>query len=169
MMLLAIAVAAFVPMVIEAVVSARHEAALRKLGAVEPHDDVYRVMQVAYPAAFAVLTVEAWLRHVQPDAVVAAGAVVFLAAKALKYWAINTLGVRWTFRVLVPPGHDRIVGGPYKFVRHPNYVAVIGELVGAAVMAHAAVTGPLVTLGFGLLMLRRIVIEETALGLRSSR
>ena len=158
-----VAVAAFAPMLVEAAISARHDAALRRLGATDPAGDVYRAMQFAYPAAFAVLVTEAWLRQVESDATVAWGAVVFLLAKALKCWAITTLGTRWTFRVLVPPGAPRVVAGPYRFLRHPNYVAVIGELVGASLMAHAWVTGPIVTIGFGLLIVRRIVVEEEAL------
>jgi methyltransferase len=89
---------------------------------------------------------------------------VFGIAKALKYWAIATLGRRWTFRVLVPPGSTRIVAGPYRWMRHPNYVAVIGELAGAAAMMRAIVAGPIATVGFGALMLARIRIEERALG-----
>ena len=158
-----IALAAFAPMIAEALLSARHDAVLRARGAVEPPGDVFRIMQLAYPTAFGVIAVEAWLRRVEPDAWVAAGAALFVLAKTLKYWAIATLGERWTFRVLVPPDAPRITRGPYRVLRHPNYVAVVGELVGAALAGHALVTGPLVTLGFGLLILRRIHIEEHAL------
>ncbi|HUF81917.1 MAG TPA: isoprenylcysteine carboxylmethyltransferase family protein, partial [Burkholderiales bacterium] len=91
------------------------------------------------------------------------GAAVFVAAKALKYWAMATLGWRWTFRVLVPPGSTRIGNGPYRMLRHPNYVAVAGELGGMALMAHALVTGPLSVAAFGLLMYRRVRVEERAL------
>jgi isoprenylcysteine carboxyl methyltransferase (ICMT) family protein YpbQ len=49
-------------------------------------------------------------------------------------------------------------------MRHPNYVAVIGELAGAAAMMRAIVAGPIATVGFGALMLARIRIEERALG-----
>jgi len=97
------------------------------------------------------------------DAWFAAGLVVFAAAKALKYWAIASLGPRWTFRVLVPPGSARTVSGPYRWLAHPNYVAVTGELAGVAVAMHALVSGPLAVAGFGWLMLRRISIEEKAL------
>ena len=58
------------------------------------------------------------------------------------------------------------MSGPYRFVRHPNYLAVAGELVGVALMAGAIVTGPIAVLGFTALMLARIRVEERALGLR---
>jgi methyltransferase len=150
-------------MLIEAAVAARNERALRALGAVEPPDDVIGAMQFAYPAAFLVMIVEATLRKVEPDLLVGAGAAVFVAAKALKYWAISTLGTRWTFRVLVPPGSTRICRGPYRWVSHPNYIAVALELTGAFLALHAFVTGPIALAGFSLLMWRRITIEENAL------
>ncbi len=62
---------------------------------------------------------------------------VALAAQALRWWCITTLGKQWNTRVVVVPGAPRIVGGPYRLVPHPNYVAVILEgaalpLVGGA-------------------------------------
>ena len=156
----------FAPMIAEARRSNRNDRELRSAGAIEPDGDVYAIMQLAYPLCFLAMIAEAWLGHPQFDGSVLAGGLVFLAAKALKYWAIGTLGPRWTFRVLVPPGSQRVVSGPYAFLRHPNYVAVAGELIGVALMAQAAVTGPVALLLFGTLMLLRIRVEERALGLR---
>lgn len=160
---------AFVPMLAETARSAVNERALRAAGAVEPSTDVYRTMQAAYPASFLVMTIEAWVRGsgwTAPTA--AAGVAIFLAAKALKYWAIATLGPRWTFRVLVPPGSTLTTGGPYRFVRHPNYVGVFGELLGFALLAGAPLTGIVSVVGFGWLLLARIRVEERALGLRQA-
>ena len=153
----------FVLMGIEAVVASRHDRALRALGAVEPAGDVYRAMQVAYPAAFLAMVAEGAWRGVRVDSVAAAGAWLFILAKAIKYWAIASLGTRWTFRVLVPPGSRRIVRGPYRWMDHPNYIAVALELLGVALAMHARLAGPIAVAGFGYLMLRRIRIEEKAL------
>jgi methyltransferase len=157
---------AFVPMILEARLAARNARALRRAGAVEPAGDVYNVMQVAYPACFLAMIGEGWLRGMQPGLAAAAGLAVFSSAKALKYWAIASLGERWTFRVLVPPGSTRSARGPYGFLHHPNYVGVVGELVGMGLMAHAPVSGALSVAGFGVLMLARVRIEERALGMR---
>ena len=154
---------ALVPMLLETARSAANERRLRAAGAVEPADDVIRIMQLAYPACFVAMIAEAWWRGSSWSHAATAGAIVFACAKALKYWAIATLGERWTFRVLVPPGSSRIVRGPYALIRHPNYVAVAGELVGFALLAGAAMTGALATVGFGALMLLRIKVEERAL------
>ena len=134
-----ILVLVFVPMLAEARRSARNERLLRAAGATEPKGDVYPATAVA-------------------------GGIVFVAAKGLKYWAIATLGTRWTFRVLVPRSSRRTVTGPYRILRHPNYVAVAGELIGVALMAQAVVTGPIAVVAFTGLMLARIRVEERALG-----
>jgi len=157
------AIVIFGAMIAEAVVAARNERALRGVGAVEPRGDVYRLMQVAYPACFGVMLAEGAWRSVEPDATLAAGAAIFAAAKALKYWAIASLGSRWTFRVLVPPGSARTSRGPYRWIAHPNYVGVAGELIGAALAMHAAISGPSAVAAFCILMVRRVVVEEKAL------
>ena len=152
-----------VSMLGETALSVRHERALRASGAVEPPGDVIALMQVAYPGSFVAMLAEGAWRGEQPDGFFTAGALVFLAAKGLKYWAIATLGPRWTFRVLVPPGSSAIRSGPYRWLSHPNYFAVAGELLGVALAMHAAIAGPIVIAGFSLLMIKRVSIEERAL------
>jgi methyltransferase len=150
-------------MIAEAIVSARHDRALRALGAAEPSGDVYKVMQLAYPGCFLLMVAEGALRGVGWNGLTATGVAIFAAAKALKYWAIASLGVRWTFRVLVPPGSTAVRTGPYRWIAHPNYLAVAGELIGTAIAMQALVTGVPVTVGFVYLMWRRVGIEEKAL------
>lgn len=157
-------VLAFVPMLFEARRSARHERALRTAGAFEPNDDVIGWMRIAYPAAFITMALEAAVRHPALDAAFVVGLVVFVAAKAIKYWAIATLGPRWTFRVLVPPTSSLVTHGPYRYMRHPNYLGVVGELLGLAITARAIVTGALSVALFTVLIVLRIRVEERALG-----
>ena len=158
-----LALVSFVPMLVEARRSRRNERTLRTLGAIEAAGDVYRAMQLAYPACFVAMVAEAFVRDVSLERSFAAGAIVFVAAKAIKYWAIATLGDRWTFKVLVLPGHPLVTAGPYRLLRHPNYVGVVGELVGAALMAYAPLAGAASVLVFGVLLLARIRVEERAL------
>ena len=99
----------FAAMIGEAMLAARNERALRSGGALEPHDDVYRIMRIAYPACFVVLLVEGAARAIEPGPRLWIGAAVFAAGKIVKYWAIATLGPRWTFRVLVPRDGARFV------------------------------------------------------------
>jgi methyltransferase len=165
---LLLAVTAFAPMLLEAVRSRRNERHLRARGAFEPAGDVFAAMQIAYPAGFAALIAEAVMRRRTVDVVFAVGAVVFAAGKLIKYWAVASLGPRWTFRVLVVPATPLIRSGPYAYVRHPNYVGVLGELLGTALMAGARWTGPIVLLVFAVLLAARIRVEERALRIGSS-
>jgi len=91
------------------------------------------------------------------------GLAIFGVAKLLKYWAIMSLGPRWTFRVLVLPGAPLVTRGPYAWVRHPNYIAVIGELIGFAVLVGAPGTAVVVIYLFARLLRRRMKIEDRAL------
>jgi methyltransferase len=161
---LLVLVLAFLPMAFEARLSARHERALRSAGAIEPADDVYRWMQIVYPAAFLIMAVEAMVRRADLNQVFAFGIAVFILGKGIKYWAIATLGSRWSFRVLVPPSSSLIAHGPYRYVRHPNYVGVIGELAGLALAARATVFGTIAVVLFAGLIALRIRVEERALG-----
>lgn len=150
-------------MMAEARVSARHERVLAGRGATRPREPQYPIMAAAYPAAFIALIAEGALRHVGPSPLFASGVVMFLGAKALKYWAIGTLGERWTFRVMTLPGVPLVRTGPYKYVAHPNYLAVIGELAGAAMTLRAVIAGPIALVGFGILVWRRVAFEARAL------
>ena len=134
-------------------------------GAVASPDPVYATMRWAYPGAFVAMGVEGVLTDPAIGPPMLAGALLLVAAKAIKFWAIATLGRRWTYRVLVLPGAPLVGSGPYRFVRHPNYVGVVGELIAMALLSGARITGPLAVLGFGWLLVRRIAAEERALGL----
>jgi methyltransferase len=159
-----VVVIVFVSMLIESHVSRSNERALRARGAVEPADDVYSAMAWTYPVSFLAMAAEGAVRGGPSLMVFGVGALVFGLGKGIKYWAIASLGPRWTFRVLVTPGAPLVTRGPYAWLRHPNYVGVVGEFVGAALLLGAPLTGTAATLGFAVLIRRRIVIEDRALG-----
>jgi len=86
-----------------------------------------------------------------------------LGAMALRYWAIAALGGRWNTRVIVVPGDPVEVGGPYRFVRHPNYLAVAVEIAALPLVHTAWVTALVFSLANALLLRARIAHEEEAL------
>ena len=87
-----------------------------------------------------------------------------LSSQALRYWAIATLGRRWNVAVLVLPGVPAEAKGPFLFLRHPNYLAVIIEGV-AIPLAHSAFLSAAVFSILNAWLLRvRIACEERALG-----
>jgi methyltransferase len=154
----------FGTMLVETWRASANERAQRGRGGIEPPGDVYQLMRVAYPGAFLAMFIEGAMRGTPSAAVVAGGAALFLIAKALKWWAILTLGPFWTFRVIVVPRAPLVVSGPYRWLRHPNYAGVMGELGGVALMTGAVWSGVAGIAIFGWLIVRRISIEEQALG-----
>lgn len=153
-------------MLVELQLSYFNERALRARGAVEPPDDPYRLMRLAYPGAFVAMGLEgATHSGLNRDAVLA-GLILLGFAKLLKFWVMGTLRERWTFRVLVPKAAPLVTAGPYRFINHPNYVAVILELVSVAVALMAPVTGLASLLLFVWILRRRIAVEDRALGRR---
>jgi methyltransferase len=148
----------------EAVLSAFNEKALRARGAIEPPDDVIATMRWAYPGAFALMGLEGALTGPAPETVLLGGLALFGLAKALKVWAMSSLGSKWSYRVLVVPGEPLVTTGPYRFVAHPNYLAVFGEIVSVSAIVWAPISGTLAAIGFGWLMIQRMKIEDRALG-----
>lgn len=87
-----------------------------------------------------------------------------VAAQALRYWAIATLGPMWNVRVIVWKDRAPVTAGPYRWVRHPNYVAVVVELLALPLVHGAFITALVFSLGNVLLLRVRIAVEEAALG-----
>ena len=148
----------------EAVLSSFNEKVLRARGAIEAEGDVIGAMRLAYPGVFIVMGIEGALTGPAPRDVLMFGLALFGLAKALKIWAISSLGAKWSYRVLVVPGEPLVTSGPYRFIPHPNYLAVVGEIVSVAAIVWAPLTGIVATIGFGRLMIARIRIEDRALG-----
>ncbi|MEF2279874.1 isoprenylcysteine carboxylmethyltransferase family protein [Deinococcus sp. YIM 134068] len=90
--------------------------------------------------------------------------VLFVLAQPLRYWVIRTLGRYWNTRILIVPGGERVTGGPFRFIRHPNYAVVALELASAPLAVGAWRTALAFTLlNAALLLLIRIPAEERAL------
>ena len=94
------------------------------------------------------------------------GVAVLAAAQVLRGWTIMTLGRRWTTRVVVLPGRPLVTAGPFRFMRHPNYVAVAVEVAALPLACGAWGTAIACSVANGVLMAVRIPCEEAALGLR---
>lgn len=89
---------------------------------------------------------------------------LFLLAQILRYWCITSLGNYWNTRILVIPGGGAVQSGPYRFLRHPNYLAVACELMAIPLCFNAVYTAAIATCANALLLLVvRIPVEEHAL------
>ena len=114
---------------LELALSARNARRLAARGAMEfgaGHFPLLVLVHVLYPLALIAEVV--WL-GARPGRSWPLWLSLWLAAQALRYAAIRALGPRWSVRILVLPGASRVSSGPYRWLAHPNYVAVVVELV----------------------------------------
>ena len=124
----------------------------------------FPAMVVLHVAFLVGCAVEPWLEHRTELPPFAALAIVAaLACHALRWWCVATLGRFWNTRVIVTPGQRRVETGPYRWMSHPNYLAVIVEGVALPAIAGAWITATAFTALNALLLRRRIEVEELAL------
>jgi methyltransferase len=148
--------------------SKRNERRLVERGAVEYGRSHYPAMVALHVGWLASTLVEARRPSRLPPPVRAVAFGTFVAVQPLRYWAIASLGDRWSTRVLVPPGEAPIATGPYRYLPHPNYVAVVAELAALPLALGAWRTAAWASVANAAVLRTRIGVERAALG-RSTR
>lgn len=145
-------------------VSTRNARRLLARGGRESGQRLYQVM-VAFHAVFLPALALAAIASREPPPpwawLAVAGA---LAAQGLRWWAIATLGDRWSTRVIVVPGEKPVTGGPYRYLRHPNYLAVILEMACLPLAWGLWRLAVVFSMGNAVILWLRIREEERALG-----
>lgn len=161
---LALIVAVAGERIAELIVSRRHERRLAARGAYEVGRGHYPVMVALHTGLLFAAPAEVLLLD-RPFLPWLGGPMlaVVAATMALRWWVIGILGDRWTIRVWVLPGAPLVTGGPYRWLRHPNYLGVAVEVVALPLVHTAWWTA----LAFGLanlwLLAHRIRVEDRAL------
>jgi methyltransferase len=148
----------------ELVVTNRNRAWSQEHGGIEFGAGHYPAMVALHAALLAGCLVEPFMMH-RPF-VAALGwpmLAVALAAQGLRWWCIATLKRQWNARVIVIPGAGRVTGGPYRYLPHPNYVAVIAEGIALPLVHTAWITALVFSILNGFLLTTRINIENAAL------
>jgi methyltransferase len=148
--------------VAELVVSQRNLAWSRARGGVEFGARHYPLMVTLHTGLLAGCLLEASYRLFLPALGWPMLAVV-LAAQGLRWWCIATLGHQWNTRVVVIPDAARVNRGPYRFLSHPNYVAVVVEGVALPLVHTAWITAVVFTVLNASLLRTRIRVENAAL------
>jgi methyltransferase len=107
----------------ELLLSRAHTRALIARGAIEFAASHYPLMVAVHSAWL----ISLWaFGYDQPIDIIALA--IYLALQALRVWVMTTLGARWTTRIIVLPNAPLVTLGPYRFLRHPNYAVVAGEI-----------------------------------------
>ncbi|MER7547209.1 isoprenylcysteine carboxylmethyltransferase family protein [Spirillospora sp. NPDC127506] len=147
----------------ELAVARRNRAWARRHGGVEHGAGHYPLIAAAHVALLGGSLLEARKTRFVP-AIGWPMLALAAASQALRWWCIASLGKRWNTRVIVVPGMPLVERGPYRRLRHPNYVAVVAEGL-ALPLVHTAWRTALLFTGTNLCLLRtRIRIENEALG-----
>jgi len=158
--------------------SRRNRARLAAAGAVAAPDPIYPAMVAVHAALLLGSALEPWLlaRPAVP-ALAAPALVLFLLAQALRLWALASLGTHWNVRILSLPARSEapptapaatgpvgfVARGPYRFVRHPNYLAVLVEVATLPLITSAWISGAVLLPAHAAVLRRRIRDEERAL------
>ena len=150
--------------VVELVVSERNRRWSLAAGGVESGSGHYPVMVALHTALLVGAVVEVFLadRPFLPWLGWPMLALV-LAAQGLRWWCITVLGRQWCTRIVVVPGLSAVRTGPYRWLRHPNYLAVVVEGVALPLVHSAWVTAAVFTVANALLLRTRVAAEERAL------
>ena len=139
-------------------------------GGVETGRAHYRAMVIFHTAFLLSCVAEAIIfRRAFPPLIGWLALAGVIAAQALRYSAIYALGERWNTRIIVIPGAPPVTRGPYRFMRHPNYVAVALEMIALPMVRGAWLTAIVFFSGNLVLMMIRIAAEEAALGAEYAR
>ena len=154
---------------IELLIARRKERIVKSNGAREYDQKGYKLIVLMHIAFFISLISEyvsfgKTLNHYWIPLVI-----LFLLAQALRYWAITSLGYYWNTKILVTPNTSPISRGPYKYIRHPNYLAVIVEIAVIPLIFSCYLTSIIFTILNLIVLRRRIQIEEQALSTLDSK
>lgn len=145
-------------------ISRRNRRRLLERGARQARDPAYPWMVMLHASVLAGAGLEVTLLErplVVPLA--ASAACVFAFANALRWWVIRTLSGHWNVQVVASSGLGVVTDGPYRWIRHPNYVAVFLELAALPLIHAAWWTAALGTAAHVPVLWKRIALEESLL------
>jgi methyltransferase len=152
----------------ELAVSRRNIARLLERGGVEVGQSLYPWMVAVHTVFLVACVAEVWLfdRPLIPGLAVFMLCLLAIAA-ILRWWVISALGDRWSTRVVFVPGDPPVTTGPFRWLRHPNYLAVIIEFFALPLVHTAWLTAIVFSVANAALLVSRVRTEETALAANS--
>lgn len=143
-----------------------NEAATRKQGAVEYDKEGYKYIVFLHTAFLISFLVEKIFLGRELNSFSLVLFIIFIFTQILRYWALSSLGIYWNTKILVVPDLNLVKKGPYKYIKHPNYLAVITEIAVIPLIFSCYLTSIVFTILNLIILRRRINIEEKALGIK---
>ncbi|AGK54642.1 hypothetical protein B1NLA3E_14480 [Bacillus sp. 1NLA3E] len=148
---------------VELVIAKKNEKVMKEKGAIEFGQLHYRFMVLMHVMFFVVLIFEVSIFNEQVSQFWPILFPMFLLVQAGRIWALTSLGEFWNTKIIVLPEARPIKRGPYRYLKHPNYVIVSIELLVIPLLFHAYMTAVIFTILNGYLLSIRIPAEEQAL------
>ena len=159
----------FVFLAVQRLLELRHakknEALVRAEGGVEYDEGGYKHIVYMHICFFISLILEKFLLDRGFNSLSLLFFIIFIVTQFLRYWAITSLGKYWNTKIIVVPNAQLIIKGPYKYLKHPNYLAVIIEIAVIPLIFSCYITCIIFTTANIIILSRRIKIEERALNL----
>lgn len=150
--------------IVELQISRKHQNVMLAGGATKVEEPRFRWMVLLHTAVLIAAAVEVVFLH-RPflPALAAVMFAIFLAANAVRWWVIRTLGNHWNVQVMDSTGLGVVTSGPFRYVRHPNYAAVFAEMLALPLIHTAWITAIAGALGHILVLSQRLSTEERVL------
>ncbi|GEL76197.1 isoprenylcysteine carboxyl methyltransferase family protein [Tenuibacillus multivorans] len=149
--------------IIELFVAHSNEKYQKEHGAFEVQDPYYRHIVMTHTLFFVVLIAESYVVHQWEQRLPIFIFGVFLLLQIFRFWCLISLGRYWNTKVIVQPNSNLIVKGPYRWIKHPNYIVVGLEFLVIPIMFKAYMTGVIFFSLHLWLMNKRIPLENSAL------
>lgn len=149
--------------VVELMIAKRNEQQLKQSGAIEFGSEHYPWMVLMHVGFFTILILEVFTLNREWSSFWMLWLSIFVLAQMGRFWVIQTLGTYWNTKIIVLPNAKVVVKGPYKYIKHPNYVIVATEILVVSLLVNAYVTAIIFSLLHAWMMAIRIPLEEKAL------
>jgi methyltransferase len=149
---------------VELRISKRHQASMVSRGAAKVNEPRFRWMVVLHTVVLLGAALEVVFLH-RPFLPILATVMflIFLAANAMRWWVIRTLGEHWNVQVMDSTRLGVVTTGPFRFVRHPNYAAVFAEMLALPLIHTAWITAIAGSLAHIAVLAQRLSTEERVL------
>jgi len=150
--------------IVELQISKRHQQEMVARGAAKVTEPRFRWMVVLHTAVLVGAALEVvLLKRPFIPALAAIMFVIFLAANAVRWWVIRTMGQHWNVQVVNSTSLGVVGSGPFRYVRHPNYAAVFSEMVALPLIHTAWITATVGALAHAVVLSQRVSTEERVL------
>ncbi|HEX3375463.1 MAG TPA: isoprenylcysteine carboxylmethyltransferase family protein [Candidatus Acidoferrales bacterium] len=148
----------------ELVISRRNQRQLEKQGVRKIHEPLFRLLVLLHGSILVCAGLEVLFLHrpLIPALAISMG-IVFILSNVLRWWVIWTMAGHWNVEVMDSTRVGVVSSGPFRWVRHPNYVGVVLEVFSLPMMHTAWITAIIGTLGYMEILRHRLKLENGAL------